>query len=78
MIFCPLWVPSPEVFPRAGEDLTIPEKLRGHVQVPRQRFLSLVLQVMVDNGPDPGLSIGYPVLSIFNRLEYEIWQPGHA
>jgi hypothetical protein len=52
MIFCSLWFPSPEVFPRAGDDLTIPEKLRGHVQVPRQRFLSLVLQVMVDNGPD--------------------------
>lgn len=31
--------------------------------------------IMVDY---PGLSIGYPVLSIFNRLEYEIWQPGHA
>ena len=52
MIFGPLWFPSPQVFPRAGDDLTIPEKLRGHVQVPRQRLLSLVLQVMVDNGPD--------------------------
>ena len=26
--------PAAEVFPRAGDDLTIPEKLRGHVQVP--------------------------------------------
>lgn len=71
MIFGPLWFWSPEVFPRAGDDLTIPEKLRGHVQVPRQRFLSLVLQFMVENGPDDHgwlsrLSSVYPSPIVWN------------